>query len=91
MQGTVKIDEKQLEMLESLNRFRKDDFKHDPLDEQFLTNIFKLGLLATMRFYGKAYTKPDLIEKANQYMVSGLLGSDFTVDDLLNMWEEEDQ
>ena len=90
MQATVKVDEKQLEMLESLNKFRKDDFKEDPLNEEFLTNIFKLGLLAAMRFYGKAYTRPDLVEKANQYMISGLLKSDFTVEDLIEMWNNEE-
>lgn len=86
VQAKVYLDEKQLELLSSLCKHRKDDNKDDILDETFISNIFKIGLIDTVYFYSKSEKDPELSEKANDYMSHDMLGADLNADDLKKLW-----
>lgn len=82
----IYLDEKQIKILHALSKYRKDDEKDDPLDETFLQNIFKVGLVDVVRFYSAQEKDPGLAEKANDYMSFEMLGFEITAEDLEKLW-----
>lgn len=89
MNVQIEVDDAQVDLLQGLAKYRQDDRKYDALDEQFLGNIFKVGLMSVVRMYGKSNSDPELVEGAVNFMTKEVLRSDFTVDELNQMWEDE--
>lgn len=86
MKVVIELDEKQLSLLDQLCKFRKDDNSDDFLDETFLTNIFKIGLIDAVRFYSKDGKDTKLIDDANLYMAVDMLDMGLTATELEGLW-----
>lgn len=87
--ATINLEAKELELLEDITPYRQDDNKEDLTDETFIKNIFKMGLVSVTRFYAANHQNMEMIQKAHNYMLSEMMGHEFTYQDLMDIWRDD--